>query len=241
MAEPLPGRDNRQTILLYESAEGGAGVLTRLATEPAALASRRRGGAAHHALPAPRQWSLAAGNARPGCRRGRQADLRGRLLQMPALVLQPARPHRHRPPGCCERRQGTRHPLPPDSRAGPVGDIRPYTGAAGGRTGPPLRQQPRTGLAAHVDATAIGEVRTVARKASPTATPAPISSTPTGRPSSTSTVRTMTSRRSANGTKRSTARWTASGHYVVRFPQRQARWPEIFAVHAGLFGPGNDH
>ena len=38
MAEPLPGRDNRQTILLYESAEGGAGVLTRLATEPTALA-----------------------------------------------------------------------------------------------------------------------------------------------------------------------------------------------------------
>ena len=38
MAEPLPGRDNRQSILLYESAEGGAGVLTRLATEPTALA-----------------------------------------------------------------------------------------------------------------------------------------------------------------------------------------------------------
>lgn len=38
MAEPLPGRDNRQAILFYESAEGGAGVLTRLATEPDALA-----------------------------------------------------------------------------------------------------------------------------------------------------------------------------------------------------------
>lgn len=38
MAEPLPSRDNRQSILLYESAEGGAGVLTRLATEPTALA-----------------------------------------------------------------------------------------------------------------------------------------------------------------------------------------------------------
>jgi very-short-patch-repair endonuclease len=39
MAEPLPTRDNRQSILLFEAAEGGAGVLTRLATEPDALAS----------------------------------------------------------------------------------------------------------------------------------------------------------------------------------------------------------
>jgi len=39
MAEPLPGRDPRLSILFYESAEGGAGVLTRLATEPDALAA----------------------------------------------------------------------------------------------------------------------------------------------------------------------------------------------------------
>lgn len=39
MGEPLPGRDMRLSILLYESAEGGAGVLTRLATEPDALAA----------------------------------------------------------------------------------------------------------------------------------------------------------------------------------------------------------
>ncbi|MYL02008.1 MAG: DEAD/DEAH box helicase [Gammaproteobacteria bacterium] len=37
-AEPLPDRDNRSTVLLYEAAEGGAGVLTRLATDPGALA-----------------------------------------------------------------------------------------------------------------------------------------------------------------------------------------------------------
>ena len=36
-AEPLPRRDQRNAILFYESAEGGAGVLTRIANDPAAL------------------------------------------------------------------------------------------------------------------------------------------------------------------------------------------------------------
>ncbi|HEY3489805.1 MAG TPA: DEAD/DEAH box helicase [Candidatus Deferrimicrobiaceae bacterium] len=37
MAEPLPGRDTRNAILFYESAEGGAGVLTHLANDADAL------------------------------------------------------------------------------------------------------------------------------------------------------------------------------------------------------------
>jgi len=37
MAEPLPNRDRRNVILFYESAEGGAGVLTRLANDQQAL------------------------------------------------------------------------------------------------------------------------------------------------------------------------------------------------------------
>ncbi|MCG8413235.1 MAG: DUF1998 domain-containing protein, partial [Pseudomonadales bacterium] len=38
VAEPLPKQDDRKSLLFYEAAEGGAGVLTRLAHEPESLA-----------------------------------------------------------------------------------------------------------------------------------------------------------------------------------------------------------
>lgn len=42
VAEPLPTSDDRKALMFYESAEGGAGVLTRLATEPQGLAQVAR-------------------------------------------------------------------------------------------------------------------------------------------------------------------------------------------------------
>lgn len=62
MAEPLPKADLRRSILFYESAEGGAGVLTRIATEPDALAQVADEALAimHYQRPANGYWDRAA-------------------------------------------------------------------------------------------------------------------------------------------------------------------------------------
>lgn len=78
MAEPLPKADLRRSILLYESAEGGAGVLTRLATEPDALAQVASEALSimHFSKPASGQWQRAQledeldPNGKPICEAG---------------------------------------------------------------------------------------------------------------------------------------------------------------------------
>jgi len=62
MAEPLPKADLRRSILFYESAEGGAGVLTRIATEPDALAQVAAEALAmmHYQHPANGHWENAS-------------------------------------------------------------------------------------------------------------------------------------------------------------------------------------
>ncbi len=78
MAEPLPKADLRRAILFYESAEGGAGVLTRIATEPDALAKVAAEALAimHYQRPANGLWEQAnltddlGPNGQPICEAG---------------------------------------------------------------------------------------------------------------------------------------------------------------------------
>lgn len=65
VAEPLPRGDERQALMFYEAAEGGAGVLTRLASEPQSL-SQVAGAALrllHYKPPVSGIWSLDELNA----------------------------------------------------------------------------------------------------------------------------------------------------------------------------------
>lgn len=78
MVEPLPKADLRRSILLYESAEGGAGVLTRIATEPGALArvAAEALRIMHFIPPADGNWQVDAlnqeedGEGKPVCEAG---------------------------------------------------------------------------------------------------------------------------------------------------------------------------
>ncbi len=66
--EPLPNRDQRKFILLYEAAEGGAGVLRRLLTDPGAFASiARQALEVCHYEPATGDDLLKAPRARENC------------------------------------------------------------------------------------------------------------------------------------------------------------------------------
>jgi hypothetical protein len=60
VAEPLPKLDERHALLFYEAAEGGAGVLTRLANDPASLAQVARSALQliHHRTPPDGIWRL---------------------------------------------------------------------------------------------------------------------------------------------------------------------------------------
>ena len=60
VAEPLPKSDERRALLFYEAAEGGAGVLTRLANDPASLAQVARNALQliHYRTPQGGTWIL---------------------------------------------------------------------------------------------------------------------------------------------------------------------------------------
>ncbi len=60
VAEPLPTTSDRRALLFYEAAEGGAGVLTRLANDPASLASVARNALQllHYNPPADGVWDV---------------------------------------------------------------------------------------------------------------------------------------------------------------------------------------
>lgn len=60
VAEPLPNGDERRALLFYEAAEGGAGVLTRLANDPASLSTVARQALRilHYREPADGLWTV---------------------------------------------------------------------------------------------------------------------------------------------------------------------------------------
>jgi len=240
MAEPLPGRDNRQAILLYESAEGGAGVLTRLATEPTALAKVAEEALRlmHYQRPADGHWQREtlvqeldeAGH--PVCEAGCYKCLLSYYNQPDHTVID---------------RQDA-------ANEGKALDILCRLTRAQGRLGtfgrtPERHEDELARLSgssleqawlAHVDRhgyrrpdrgqESIPDCNTCADFFYADWKAAIYIDGPQHDEAA--------QRERDEAINRALA---ASGHYVVRFPKEQARWPEIFTAHAGLFGPSNDH
>ena len=96
LSESLPSREDCRAILFYEASEGGAGVLSRLAIEPDALARVARRSTTHHAL---RPSGRPLQRDRRDLTRRHGSRVCGRLLSLPPLVLQPAGPRGDRSPG----------------------------------------------------------------------------------------------------------------------------------------------
>jgi len=240
MAEPLPGRDNRQAILFYESAEGGAGVLTRLATEPEALAKVADEALSimHFRQPADGIWKKenleqeVDESDNPLCEAGCYKCLMSYYNQPDHTVIdrQDAENEGRVLDILCRltRARGTTGSFgrSPEQQAGELGRV----------SGSSLEQA----WLGHIDAygyrrpdrgqESIPECNTCADffyedwKAA-IYIDGPHHDEPAQCERDEAITRAL----------------EASGHYVVRFPKEQGRWPEIFTAHAGLFGPGTDH
>jgi superfamily II DNA/RNA helicase len=240
MAEPLPGRDNRQAILFYESAEGGAGVLTRLATEPEALArvADEALRIMHFRRPANGIWDRATlaqevdESGSPLCEAGCYKCLLSYYNQPDHTVIdrQDAGNQGRALDILCRltRARGTTGSFgrTPAQQAGELSRI----------SGSSLEQA----WLAHVDAHGYrppdrGQERIPACNTcadffyadwkAAIYVDGPHHDEPAQHERDAAITRAL----------------EAAGHYVVRFPKDQGCWREIFAAHVGLFGPGTDH
>ncbi|NUY34923.1 DEAD/DEAH box helicase [Paraburkholderia sp. JPY303] len=236
MVEPLPKADLRRSILLYESAEGGAGVLTRIATEPGALA--RVAGEAlrimHYIPPADGDWSADAltqeeKDGKPVCEAGcyrcllsyyNQPDhinIDRQDLENDGKVLEILCRLTH-----CQGAVGSFGRTPEAQ----MGELQRISGSSlehawlehvrthGYR-------MPDRGQESIVRCNTMADFFYEDWKA-PIFIDGPHHETPKQMEADEAINRCL----------------DAAGYYVVRFPKDTARWPEIFAAHAALFGPG---
>ena len=238
MAEPLPKADLRRSILFYESAEGGAGVLTRLATEPDALARVANEALAimHFRRPESGVWERAQlqeeldANGKPICEAGCYRCLLSYYNQPDHVLID---------------RQDA-------DNEGKVLDLLCQLTKARGKTG-------SYGRAANVQ---LDELKRVAGSSLEQAWLDHVHEHGHRLPDRAQHTieRCQASadffyddwkaaifidgphheaKAQAERDAAINACLEAAGYYVVRFPKETHRWPEIFREHAGLFGTGN--